>query len=458
MARADAPTKILLDESEIPTHWYNVVPDLPRPPAPVLHPGTGQPIGPADLAPLFSMALILQEVSREPRVEIPDEVRDVYRLWRPTPLCRAHRLERALDTPARIYYKYEGVSPAGSHKLNTATVQAYYNKVEGIKRLATETGAGQWGSALAIACTFFGLECTVYMVKASYHQKPYRKSLIETYGAEIFPSPSERTRAGRKVLEESPDSPGSLGIAISEAVEDAATHDDAHYALGSVLNHVLLHQTVIGLEALAQMEKAGEYPDLVIGCVGGGSNFAGLAFPFAGEKLRAGKQTRILAAEPEACPTLTKGSYAYDFGDTVGLTPLVKMYTLGHTFVPPAIHAGGLRYHGDAPLLCQLVKDGVIEAEAHPQKRVFEAAVQFARTEGILPAPEAAHAIRSAIDAALAAREAGERRVILFNLSGHGHFDMGAYDAYFAGRLQDYAYPTEAIQEALKELPEVSRA
>ena len=455
MARADAPTKILLDESEIPTHWYNVVPDLPRPPAPVLHPGSGQPIGPADLAPLFPMALILQEVSQESRLEIPDEVRDVYRLWRPTPLYRAHRLEQALDTPARIYYKYEGLSPAGSHKLNTATAQAYYNKADGIKRLATETGAGQWGSALAIACAFFGLECTVYMVKASYHQKPYRKSLIETYGAEIFPSPSGRTRAGRKMLEESPDSPGSLGIAISEAVEDAATHDNTHYALGSVLNHVLLHQTVIGQEALAQMEKAGEYPDLVIGCVGGGSNFAGLAFPFAGEKLRSGKQTRILAAEPEACPTLTKGVYAYDFGDTVGLTPLVKMYTLGHTFVPPAIHAGGLRYHGDAPLLCQLVKDGVIEAEAHPQKRVVEAAVQFARTEGILPAPEAAHAIRSAIDAALAAREAGERRVILFNLSGHGHFDMGAYDAYFAGQLQDYAYPTEAIQEALKELPEV---
>ena len=455
MARADAPTKILLDESEIPTHWYNVVPDLPRPPAPVLHPGSGQPIGPADLAPLFPMALILQEVSQESRLEIPDEVRDVYRLWRPTPLYRAHRLEQALDTPARIYYKYEGLSPAGSHKLNTATAQAYYNKADGIKRLATETGAGQWGSALAIACAFFGLDCTIYMVKASYHQKPYRKSLIETYGAEIFPSPSGRTRAGRKMLEESPDSPGSLGIAISEAVEDAATHDNTHYALGSVLNHVLLHQTVIGQEALAQMEKAGEYPDLVIGCVGGGSNFAGLAFPFAGEKLRSGKQTRILAAEPEACPTLTKGVYAYDFGDTVGLTPLVKMYTLGHTFVPPAIHAGGLRYHGDAPLLCQLVKDGVIEAEAHPQKRVVEAAVQFARTEGILPAPEAAHAIRSAIDAALAAREAGERRVILFNLSGHGHFDMGAYDAYFAGQLQDYAYPTEAIQEALKELPEV---
>jgi tryptophan synthase beta chain len=402
------------------------------------------------------MGLIMQEVSPESEVEIPDEVRDAYKLWRPTPLFRARRLERELDTPAHIYYKYEGASPAGSHKLNTALAQAYYNKAEGIKRLATETGAGQWGSALAIACAFFGLECTVYMVKASYHQKPYRKSLIETYGAEIFPSPSERTRAGHKVLEESPDSPGSLGIAISEAVEDAATHDDTHYALGSVLNHVLLHQTVIGQEALAQMEKAGEYPDLVIGCVGGGSNFAGLAFPFAGEKLRAGKQTRILAAEPEACPTLTKGVYTYDFGDTVGLTPLVKMYTLGHTFVPPAIHAGGLRYHGDAPLLCQLVKDGVIEAEAHPQKRVFEAAVQFARTEGILPAPEAAHAIRSAIDAALAAREAGERRVILFNLSGHGHFDMGAYDAYFAGQLQDYAYPTEAIQEALKELPEVA--
>src|SRR5436305_6702247 len=455
MAEHGAATNNLLDESQIPTHWYNLVPDLPRPPAPVLHPGTGQPIGPADLAPLFPMALIGQEVSQDKTVEIPDEVRDVYRLWRPTPLFRARRLERAIDTTAHIYYKYEGVSPAGSHKPNTAVAQAYYNKAEGIRRLTTETGAGQWGSALAFACALFGLECTVYMVNASYEQKPYRRSMIQTYGAEVFPSPSTRTQSGQKVLAEHPDSPGSLGIAISEAVEDAATHADAHYSLGSVLNHVLLHQTVIGQEALAQMELAGEYPDLVIGCVGGGSNFAGLAFPFVGQKLRAGKQTRILAAEPEACPTLTKGIYAYDFGDTVGLTPLVKMYTLGHTFVPPAIHAGGLRYHGDAPLLCQLVKEGVIEADAHPQQRVFEAAVQFARTEGILPAPEAAHAIRSAIDAALAARDAGERRVILFNLSGHGHFDMGAYDAYFAGQLQDYAHPQAQIEQALHELPQV---
>jgi tryptophan synthase beta chain len=402
------------------------------------------------------MALILQEVSQDPWIEIPDEVRDIYRLWRPSPLYRARRLEKALDTPAHIYYKYEGVSPAGSHKPNTAVAQAYYNKQEGVKRITTETGAGQWGSSIAFACGLFGLECTVYMVKASYHQKPYRRSMIQTYGAEILASPSDRTNAGRTVLGEHPDSPGSLGIAISEAVEDAATHDDAHYSLGSVLNHVLLHQTVIGQEALKQMEKAGEYPDVVIGCVGGGSNFAGLAFPFIGEKLRQGKPTRILAVEPEACPSLTKGIYAYDFGDTVGLTPLVKMYTLGHTFVPPSIHAGGLRYHGDAPLLCQLVHDGIVEAEAHPQTRVFEAAVQFARTEGIIPAPESSHAIRSAIDEALRAREAGESRTILFNLSGHGHFDMAAYDAYFAGQLEDYAYPESAIEAALEHLPQVT--
>ncbi|MBV9172495.1 MAG: TrpB-like pyridoxal phosphate-dependent enzyme [Chloroflexi bacterium] len=451
-----AQTKFLLDESEIPTHWYNIVSDLPRPPAPVLHPGTGQPVGPADLAPLFPMALIGQEVSQEPSIEIPDEIRDVYRLWRPSPLYRAHRLEEALDTPAHIYYKYEGVSPAGSHKPNTAVAQAYYNKAEGIRRLTTETGAGQWGSALAFACSLFALECTVYMVNASYYQKPYRRSMIQAYGAEIFASPSPRTQAGQKVLAESPDSPGSLGIAISEAVEDAATHDDAHYSLGSVLNHVLLHQTVIGQEALKQMERAGEYPDTVIGCVGGGSNFAGLAFPFVGQKLRQGKQTRILAVEPEACPTLTRGAYAYDFGDTVGLTPLVKMHTLGHGFVPPAIHAGGLRYHGAAPLLSQLVDDGIIEATAYSQRRVFEAALQFARTEGILPAPESSHAIRATMDEALAAREAGESKVILFNLSGHGHFDMGAYDAYLAGKLEDYAYPAEAIEHAMQELPKVA--
>ncbi len=456
MAASDVPTKIQLDERDIPTHWYNIISDLPRPPAAVLHPGTGQPVGPADLAPLFPMALIGQEVSREPTVEIPDEVRDVYKLWRPSPLYRAHRLEKVLDTPAHIYYKYEGVSPAGSHKPNTAVAQAYYNKVEGVRRLTTETGAGQWGSALAFACALFGLECTVFMVAASYQQKPYRRSMIQTYGAEVFSSPSSKTQAGNKVLEQNPDSPGSLGIAISEAVEDAATHDDAHYSLGSVLNHVLLHQTVIGQEAMKQLEIAGEYPDIVIGCVGGGSNFGGLAFPFTGAKLREGKTTRIIAVEPEACPSLTRGTYAYDFGDTVGLTPLVKMHTLGHGFVPPAIHAGGLRYHGAAPLLSQLVDDRTIEARAYAQNAVFEAAIQFARSEGIVPAPESAHAIRATVDEARAAREAGERRVILFNLSGHGHFDMGAYDAYLAGQLQDYAYPAEAIESALHELPNVA--
>jgi len=451
-------TKILLEERELPTHWYNIIPDLPEPPAPPLHPATGQPLGPADLAPLFPMGLILQEVSQEPRIEIPDQVRDVYRLWRPTPLYRAHRLERALGTPAHIYYKYEGGSPPGSHKPNTAVAQAYYNKAEGISRLVTETGAGQWGSALAFACALFGMQCSVYMVRASYGQKPYRRSMIQTYGAQVYASPSERTEAGRRVLSQDPESPGSLGIAISEAVEDAATHDDAHYSLGSVLNHVLMHQTVIGEEALLQMEKAGEYPDVVIGCVGGGSNFAGLAFPFVGRVLRGGASTRILAVEPEACPTLTRGVFAYDYGDSVGLAPLVKMYTLGHSFIPPAIHAGGLRYHGDAPLLCQLVHSGHIQAVAHPQLRVFEAAVQFARTEGIVPAPESAHAIRSAIDEALSAREAGESRVILFNLSGHGHFDMAAYDAYFAGDLEDYSQPAEAIDRALHELPSVPTA
>ncbi|MDP8922299.1 MAG: TrpB-like pyridoxal phosphate-dependent enzyme [Chloroflexota bacterium] len=455
MAADEATTKILLDERDIPTHWYNVVPDLPERPAPVLHPGTGQPIGPADLAPLFPMALIAQEISAEPRVEIPDEVRDVYRLWRPSPLYRARRLEKALDTPARIYYKYEGVSPAGSHKPNTAVAQAYYNKQEGIRRLTTETGAGQWGTAIAMACAMFGLECTVYMVGASYQQKPYRRSMIQAYGATVYASPSEHTNAGRTIRAEQPDSPGSLGIAISEAVEDAATHGDAHYSLGSVLNHVLLHQTVIGQEALKQLEIAGDYPDVLIGCVGGGSNFAGLSFPFVGERLRQGKRTRFVAAEPAACPTLTRGRYAYDLGDTVGLTPLVKMHTLGHTFVPPAIHAGGLRYHGDAPLLSQLVHDGLVEAVAHKQTAVFEAAVRFARAEGIVPAPESAHAIRSAIDEALAAREAGERRVVAFLLSGHGHFDMAAYDAYFAGQLEDYEYPDAAIEEALERLPAV---
>src|ERR671929_1933310 len=411
-------TKFLLSESDVPTHWVTLLPDLPGEPLPPLNPQTGQPAGPEDLTPIFPMGLIMQEVSPEPEVAIPDPVRDAYRLYRPTPLFRARRLERALDTPAHIYYKYEGVSPAGSHKPNSAIAQAYYNKEEGTRRLTTETGAGQWGSALSFACALFDLECTVYMVKASYQQKPYRRSMIQTYGAEVFASPSDRTQAGRKVLGEHPDSPGSLGIAISEAVEDAATHDDAHYSLGSVLNHVLLHQTVIGQEALKQMERAGEYPDVVIGCVGGGSNFAGLAFPFVGEKLRQGKATRIIAVEPEACPTLTRGTYAYDFGDTVGLTPLVKMHTLGHGFVPPAIHAGGLRYHGAAPLLSQLVEDRVVEAKAYGQNAVFDAAVKFARSEGIVPAPESSHAIRAAIDEAEAAKQAGQSRVILFNLSG----------------------------------------
>jgi len=448
-------TKILLSEQEIPTHWYNLIPDLPTPPPPVLHPGTGQPIGPHDLAPLFPMELIKQEVTQERRIEIPDQVRDVYRLWRPTPLFRARRLERALDTPAHIYYKYEGTSPVGSHKANTALAQAYYNKQEGLRRLATETGAGQWGSALAFAGAMFGLEVTVYMVKVSYQQKPYRRSMIQTYGAEIIASPSERTHAGRTVLEEHPDSPGSLGIAISEAVEDAATHDDTHYSLGSVLNHVLLHQSVIGEEALLQMAKAGEEPDVVIGCVGGGSNFAGLSFPFLRGKLTQGKKTRVVAVEPTACPTLTRGEYTYDFGDTVGLTPLVKMYTLGHTFVPPGIHAGGLRYHGDSPVVSLLVHERIIEAVAVPQVAVFNEAVRFARAEGIIPAPESAHAVKTAIDEALAAREAGERRVILFNLSGHGHFDMAAYDSYFAGKLEDYEYPRALVEEALARLPRV---
>ncbi len=448
-------TKYLLGENDIPTAWYNIIADLPSPPSPPLHPGTGQPLGPADLAPLFPMALIAQEVSGERYIDIPEPVREVYRLWRPSPLYRARRLERALDTPAHIYYKYEGVSPAGSHKPNTAVAQAYYNKEEGIRRLSTETGAGQWGSSLAFACALFGLECTVYMVKVSFEQKPYRRSMIQTYGAEVIASPSDRTNAGRQILSEDPESPGSLGIAISEAVEDAATHEDTHYALGSVLNHVCLHQTVIGLEALKQMEMAGEYPDDVIACFGGGSNFAGLALPFVRDKIRDGCKTRILAAEPESCPSLTRGEYTYDFGDTVGLTPLVRMHTLGHTFVPAGIHAGGLRYHGAAPLISQLLDSKLIEAQAYHQLGCFEAAVQFARSEGIIPAPESSHAIRAAVDAALAAREAGERRVILFNLSGHGHFDMAAYDAYFAGQLQDYAYPREKVEEALKHLPKV---
>jgi tryptophan synthase beta chain len=450
-------TKYCLDEDDLPTQWYNIQADLTTPVPPVMHPGTGQPIGPQDLAPLFPMALIQQEVSQQRWIDIPDEVRDLLRLWRPTPLLRARRLEKALDTPAHIYYKYEGISPAGSHKPNTAVAQAYYNKVEGVTRLTTETGAGQWGSALAMACCFFDLQCKVYMVRVSYEQKPYRRSMMETWGAQVVPSPSPDTQAGRKVLAQDPSSPGSLGIAISEAVEDAAGRDDTRYSLGSVLNHVLMHQTVIGLEAKKQLEKAEDEADLVIGCAGGGSNFAGLAFPFAADKLRGTKPTlRIMAVEPTACPSLTKGQYVYDFGDTVGLTPLVKMHTLGHTFVPAPLHAGGLRYHGMAPLVCKLYDEGVIEAAAVPQLATFQAAIQFARTEGIIPAPEAAHAVRVAIDAALCCKEEGTPRTILFNLSGHGHFDLAAYEAFLAGKLQDYDYPADRVSEALEHLPQVS--
>jgi tryptophan synthase beta chain len=447
-------TKFLLDEDHIPTHWYNVLADMDPPPPPI-DPRTGQPVGPEALIPLFPLALIQQEVSTERYIPIPDEVRGVYKLWRPTPLFRARRLEQALDTPARIYYKYEGVSPAGSHKPNTAVAQAYYNKAEGVRRLTTETGAGQWGSALAMACAFFGIQLKVYMVKVSYHQKPYRRVLMETWGAQVVPSPSPDTEAGRRVLREDPESPGSLGIAISEAVEDAASRDDTKYSLGSVLNHVLLHQTVIGLEALQQMEMAGDYPDVVIGCVGGGSNYAGLVLPFVRDKLTQGRKTRFIAVEPEACPSITRGQYTYDFGDTAATTPLLKMHTLGHTFIPPSIHAGGLRYHGMAPIISKLVEDGVMEARAYHQTKVFEAAVQFARAEGIVPAPESAHAVRAAIDEALAAREAGEQRVILFNLSGHGLLDLAAYDQYLTGRLEDYAYPEEKVREALAHIPKV---
>jgi tryptophan synthase beta chain len=447
--RAGGQTKVLLDESQLPRRWYNIRSDMPTAPLPVLHPGTGEPVGPDDLAPLFPMELIGQEVSEEPEIEIPEEVLEIYTLWRPTPLYRARRLEEAIGTGSRIFYKYEGVSPPGSHKPNTAVAQAHYNKKEGRTRLSTETGAGQWGSALSFACRLLGLECKVYMVRVSYDQKPSRRSMIKAWGAEIVPSPSEDTECGRAILAEQPDSPGSLGIAISEAVEDAAGRDDTAYSLGSVLNHVLLHQTVIGQEALAQMELAGAFPDVVIGCVGGGSNFAGLAFPFLREKI-AGREIDVLACEPTACPTLTRGPFAYDFGDTSKLTPLVPMHTLGHDFVPAPIHAGGLRYHGVAPLISQLVRDGLIRAEAYLQNDVFASAVAFAGSEGILPAPEAAHAIHGALRAARAADEEGEERTILFNLSGHGHFDMAAYDNYFAGKLEDVALDEDEIERALK--------
>lgn len=432
-------TKFLLGEKDIPTAWYNILADSPYPPEPYLHPATKELIGPADLSPLFPMELIKQEVSTERWIEIPDEVLDIYKLYRPGVLFRARRLEKALDTPAKIYYKYEGGNATGSHKPNTAIAQAYYNKQEGVMRLTTETGAGQWGSALSMATSFFGMECVVYMVRVSYNQKPYRRSLMEVYGATVYASPTANTQAGRKILEVDPDSPGSLGIAISEAVEDAVMRGDTHYALGSVLNHVLLHQTVIGLEAKKQMEMAGDYPDVVIGCCGGGSNFAGLSFPFIQDKF-AGKDLRVVAVEPKACPTLTEGEYRYDFGDTAGMTPLTKMYTLGHDFVPAGIHAGGLRYHGDSPIVSMLYDKGIIEAVAYQQTGVFEAALQFARSEGIIPAPESSHAIRAAIDEALKAKEAGEEKVILFGLSGNGYFDMTAYDTYLKEGLADYDF------------------
>jgi tryptophan synthase beta chain len=446
-------TKFILDEEKIPRTWYNIAADLPVPPAPVLHPGTGQPIGPQDLAPIFPMALIGQVVSKDREIEIPQPVRDAYRLYRPSPLYRAHRLEQALDTPAHIYYKYEGGSPTGSHKPNTALAQAYYNKAEGVTRLATETGAGQWGSALAFAGAVFGLEVKVYMVRASYDQKPYRRMLMETYGAEVVASPSLATEFGRKVLADTPDNTGSLGIAISEAIEDTVTHPGTKYSLGSVFDFVLLHQTVIGQETILQMELAGEEPEVIIACAGGGSNFAGLSFPWLGRSFRDGAKYRVIAVEPEAAPSLTRGVYAYDFGDTAQMTPLVKMHTLGHDFIPEPIHAGGLRYHGMAPLVSLLYDQGLIEARAVHQRAGFAAAVQFARTEGILPAPESSHAIRVAIDEALRAKEEGAAKVILFNLSGDGNFDLSAYDRNLAGWLEDHEYPAERVARALESLP-----
>ena len=451
-----AQTKFVLDEKDLPTRWYNVAADLPAPLPPVIHPGTLQPIGPADLAPLFPMEIIKQEVSQERWIDIPEPVRDVYRLWRPTPLYRAHRLEKVLDTPARIYYKWEGVSPAGSHKPNTAVAQAFYNKEEGVRRLTTETGAGQWGSALAFAGQQFGLECKVYMVRVSYDQKPYRRVMMEAWGSKVVASPSLETNAGRVVLAKDPHSPGSLGIAISEAVEEAAQREDTKYSLGSVLNHVLTHQTVIGQEAIKQMEMAGDRPDILVGCIGGGSNFGGFTFPFLQEKLAGTRKAlRVIAVEPQACPSLTKGHYVYDFGDTGQMTPLVKMYTLGHSFIPAPIHAGGLRYHGMAPLVCALYDHKVIEAVAVHQNSTFEAALTFARTEGFLPAPEAAHAIKVVIDEARQAKAAGQRTVIAFNFCGHGHFDLSAYERYMTGKLEDFEYPAERVKEALTGLPQV---
>jgi len=448
-------TKYLLNEKDIPSAWYNIIPDLPKPPAPYYHPGTGKPIGPADLAPLFPMALIEQEVSPKRWIDIPGEIIDKYKLWRPSPLFRARGLEKALGTPAHIYYKYEGVSPAGSHKPNTAIPQAYYNKKEGVKKIATETGAGQWGSSLALAGAMFGIDIEVFMVKVSYDQKPYRKFLMQTYGAKVHSSPSNLTQIGKKILAEDPNCTGSLGIAISEAVEVAATHDDVKYSLGSVLNHVCMHQSVIGLEAKKQMELAGEYPDVVIGCHGGGSNFAGISFPFVADKMKNKKKLRILAAEPSACPTLTQGKYEFDFGDTGMMAPIAKMFTLGHSFVPSGIHAGGLRYHGAAPLVSLLLDEKLIEAKAFDQVPCFESGVMFAKTEGILPAPESNHAIRAAVEEALDAKAKGEKRVILFNLSGHGHFDLAAYDAYTSGLVKDVPLSREAVEKGLSSLPKI---
>jgi tryptophan synthase beta chain len=446
--------KIMLSEEEIPSSWYNILPDLPTPLSPPLHPGTHVPIGPEALQPIFPDALIEQEVSNKSTIPIPEEVLEIYRLWHPTPLVRAYNLEKKLNTPAKIYYKNEGVSPPGSHKPNTAVAQAYYNKKAGVRRLATETGAGQWGSALAFACTLFGLECTVYMVKVSFQQKPYRRSMMNVWGGEVIPSPSTKTKAGRDILAQDPDSLGSLGIAISEAIEDAAQHEDTKYALGSVLNHVMLHQTIIGLETRKQLKKAGVEPDILVGCCGGGSNFAGLVFPFIRDKIN-GKNVRIIAVEPTACPSLTRGEFRYDFGDTAHLTPLLKMFTLGHSFIPPGIHAGGLRYHGASPIVSNLLHDGIIEAVGCKQTAIFESALTFARTEGIIPAPESAHAIQCVIDEANKCREAGEEKVIVFSLSGHGHFDLASYDSYLAKKLEDYEYPDEKIRQALSQLPEI---
>jgi len=449
-------TKYILDETHIPKSWYNLIADLPRPLPPVLHPGTKQPVGPGDLEPLFPMELILQEVSAERTIDIPEPIRDVYRMWRPSPLMRARRLERKLGTPAKIYFKYEGVSPAGSHKPNTAVPQAWYNKEAGIKRLSTETGAGQWGSSLAFAGSLFGIDVTVFQVRVSFDQKPYRRALMETYGARCIASPSNETESGRAILAKDPNNPGSLGIAISEAVEVAAKDSAVKYSLGSVLNHVLLHQTIIGQEAIKQFEMAGDDPDIVIGCTGGGSNFSGLAFPFLGLQLRGGRKRRVIAVEPAACPTLTKGKYAYDFGDTAHLTPLVKMHTLGSTFIPPGFHAGGLRYHGMAPLVSHVAELGLIEARAYHQVACFEAGVAFARSEGIVPAPEATHAVRCAIDEALRCKREGKSETILFNMSGHGHFDMGAYINYFEGKLVDQDYDQKELAMALAGLPAVA--